>query len=191
MQKSDSSAESELTNGTSTPKNQSTRAGRPAGAASILLGSPSSIPTAVPPLGNPEQSKATALAAKEDGPVDTSRLTCHQCVRQFSAKPLLLFHQVRRRGLSSDPPPSSLCETHSDGRVRPQGRIAMFCGRACCEQFKTQKRVLAVCESCKQEKVLFVTLSFNQQDVHFCSDGESQDVIVCLHFLFFFSLFQK
>ncbi|XP_075879607.1 zinc finger MYM-type protein 4-like isoform X2 [Nelusetta ayraudi] len=152
--RSDGSPESELTNGTSTLK----RAGRSAGSGSVPAvphDSPSSVPhqshhpshTAVPPLGNQEQSKARAPAGhllKEGGSVDPSRLTCHQCIRQFISKPLLLCHQ---------------------------GRISMFCGRVCCEQFKTQKNVSAVCESCKQEKVLFLTITYNQQDVHFCSEN--------------------
>lgn len=53
-----------------------------------------------------------------------------------------------------------------------QGRISMFCSRTCCDQYKTQTNVLATCEHCKQEKVLFDTISYNQQDLTFCSESE-------------------
>lgn len=49
----------------------------------------------------------------------------------------------------------------------------MFCSKACCEQYKTQKNILIMCEFCKQEKVLFDTISYNQQDLIFCSESES------------------
>lgn len=48
----------------------------------------------------------------------------------------------------------------------------MFCGKTCCEQHKTQKNILALCECCKQEKVPFDTVSYNQQDLVFCSESE-------------------
>lgn len=48
----------------------------------------------------------------------------------------------------------------------------MFCSRTCCEQYKTQKNILVLCECCKQEKVLFDTISYNQQDLAFCSESE-------------------
>lgn len=53
-----------------------------------------------------------------------------------------------------------------------QGRISMFCGRKCCEHYKTQKNILIQCECCKQEKVHFDTISYNQQDLVFCSESE-------------------
>lgn len=57
-----------------------------------------------------------------------------------------------------------------------QGRISMFCSRTCCEQLKSQRNVLATCEHCKQEKVLFDTISYNQQDLSFCSESEGTPV---------------
>ncbi len=72
---------------------------------------------------------------------------------------------------------STLCTTHHDGDNTNddfclQGRISMFCSGMCCEQYKTQKNILVTCEYCKQEKVLFDTISHNQQDLVFCSEGE-------------------
>lgn len=54
-----------------------------------------------------------------------------------------------------------------------QGRISIFCSTSCCDQYKTRKNILATCEHCKQEKVLFDTISYNQLDLVFCSESES------------------
>lgn len=48
----------------------------------------------------------------------------------------------------------------------------MFCSRACCDHYKTQKNIVVTCECCKQDKVLFDTISCNQQDLFFCSESE-------------------
>jgi len=48
----------------------------------------------------------------------------------------------------------------------------MFCSKTCSEQYKTQKNIIGFCEYCKQEKVLFDTISYNQQDLSFCSESE-------------------
>ncbi|KAF7665300.1 hypothetical protein LDENG_00144680 [Lucifuga dentata] len=111
--------------------------------------------TSVPPLVPPNQTMSSSLfpgqiQAKaplkpaEGGASETSRLTCHQCSKQFSTKPLLLSYN---------------------------GRISMFCSNACCELYKTQKNTLALCECCKQEKVLFEIVNYNQQDIAFCSES--------------------
>nr|XP_046268142.1 zinc finger MYM-type protein 4 isoform X2 [Scatophagus argus] len=114
-----------------------------------------SVPPLVPPYpamsspSVPGQVQAGALAGQslkpaEGGPNDTSKLTCHQCSKHFNIKPLLFSHQ---------------------------GRISMFCSRTCCEQYKIQKNILVMCERCKQEKVVFDIISYNQQDLVFCSEN--------------------
>ncbi|XP_035529892.1 zinc finger MYM-type protein 4-like [Morone saxatilis] len=114
-----------------------------------------SVPPLVPPYpamsspSVPGQTQARAPAGQtlkpaDGGPNDPSKLTCHQCFKLFNIKPLLFSHQ---------------------------GRISMFCSRTCCEQYKTQKNILVMCEGCKQEKVLFDTISYNQQDLVFCSES--------------------
>ncbi|XP_074547591.1 zinc finger MYM-type protein 4-like isoform X2 [Halichoeres trimaculatus] len=112
----------------------------------------SSVPPLVPSYPSssssvPGQSQAKApsgqpMKAAEAGLGDTPKLTCHQCSKQFNIKPLVLSHQ---------------------------GQISIFCSRTCSEQFKIQKNILGMCESCKQERVLFDTISYNQQEVSFCS----------------------
>ncbi|XP_045918869.1 zinc finger MYM-type protein 4 isoform X3 [Micropterus dolomieu] len=166
--KSGQTSQPDLLNGTSSLRDPSLRdapkPGPSAGASSvppIPQDYPSSVPypghhpshTSVPPLvpspSVPGQAQARALAVQplkpaEGGPSDTSKLTCHQCSKHFDIKPVLFSHQ---------------------------GRISMFCSTTCCEQYKTQKNVLALCECCKQEKVLFDTISYNQQDLVFCSES--------------------
>ncbi|XP_018550686.1 LOW QUALITY PROTEIN: zinc finger MYM-type protein 4 [Lates calcarifer] len=167
-------AEPDLSNGTSSLRDPSLKdapkPGPSAGASSvppIPQDYPSSVPypghhpshTSVPPLVPPypamsspsvpgqAQAKAPSgqpLKPTEGGHGDASKLTCHQCSKQFNTKPLLFSHQ---------------------------GRISMFCGKTCCEQYKTQKNILALCECCKQEKVPFDTVSYNQQDLVFCSES--------------------
>ncbi|XP_026210496.1 zinc finger MYM-type protein 4 isoform X3 [Anabas testudineus] len=163
----------DLTNGTSSLRDLSVRdapkPGPSAGASSVPpvpQDYPSSVPysgnhlshSSVPPLVPPcpsmsspsipgqAQTRATPaqpLKPAEAGPSDASKLTCHQCSKQFNTKPLLFSHL---------------------------GRISMFCSKTCCDQYKTQKNILVLCEYCKGEKVHFDTISYNQQDVVFCSE---------------------
>ncbi|XP_056281599.1 zinc finger MYM-type protein 4-like isoform X2 [Pseudoliparis swirei] len=105
------------------------------------ISSPSVPGKARPPAGK------TLKPAEGDELTDVTKLTCHQCSKQFKVTPLLF----------------SL-----------QGQISMFCSKACCEQYKTQKNILIMCEFCKQEKVLFDTISYNQQDLIFCSESCKQ-----------------
>ncbi|KAM9341227.1 zinc finger MYM-type protein 4-like [Symphorus nematophorus] len=115
--------------------------------------------TSVPPLVSPYpamsspsvpgQIQARAPSGQpqkpaDSSPGDTSKLTCHQCSKQFNTKPLLFSHQ---------------------------GRISVFCSKTCGEQYKIQRNILVMCECCKQEKVLYDTISYNQQDLTFCSEN--------------------
>ncbi|XP_031722562.1 zinc finger MYM-type protein 4-like isoform X3 [Anarrhichthys ocellatus] len=175
--KSGATSQPDLINGTSVLRDPSLRdapkPGPSVGVSSvppIPQDHPSSVPyqshhpshTSVPPLAPPypamssppvpgqAQARAPAgqpLKPAEGGPSDTSKLTCHQCSKRFNMKPLLLSHQ---------------------------GHISMFCSGTCCEQYKTQKNILIVCEFCKQEKVLFDTISYNQQDLIFCGESCKQ-----------------
>ncbi|KAM4724197.1 LOW QUALITY PROTEIN: zinc finger MYM-type protein 4-like [Anableps anableps] len=118
--------------------------------------------TSVPPLVPPHSAVSTPtlpgqaqarsppdqpVKSVEDGLSDAITLTCCQCSKQFSNKPLLLTHQ---------------------------GRILLFCSKSCCDQYNTQKNVLSMCDCCKEEKVLYEVTSFGQQDVFFCSENCKQ-----------------
>ncbi|XP_014851193.1 PREDICTED: zinc finger MYM-type protein 4-like isoform X2 [Poecilia mexicana] len=114
--------------------------------------------TSVPPLVPPHSAVSTPslpgqaharspleqpVKPLEDGLSDAIALTCYQCNKQFSNKPLLITHQ---------------------------GRILLLCSKSCCDQYNTQKNVLSVCDYCKEEKVLYEVTSFGHQDVCFCSE---------------------
>ncbi|XP_028251240.1 zinc finger MYM-type protein 4-like isoform X2 [Parambassis ranga] len=171
---SGNNSQPDLTNGTSSLRDHSVKdapkPGPSAGASSvppIPQDYPSSAPyagnhpshTSVPPLVPPYTAMSSpsvpgqaqtrmpashSVKPAEAGSGDSSKLTCHQCSKSFSSKPLLFSHQ---------------------------GRISMFCCRTCCDQYKTQKSSLAMCECCKQEKVIFDTINYNQQDLVFCSES--------------------
>ncbi|CAN9502578.1 unnamed protein product [Ophioblennius macclurei] len=150
----------ELANGTSSLRDASARdaskAGSSAGVSPVSLipqdysstgrhPSHTSVPPLVPPSTSaPGQVPSQPAKPADEPAADTSKVTCHHCGKHFSTKPHLFSHQ---------------------------GRISMFCGRLCSEQYKTQKNILAVCESCKQEKVHFETISYDQTDKVFCSDS--------------------
>ncbi|KAM6912784.1 zinc finger MYM-type protein 4-like [Xenentodon cancila] len=164
----------DLTNGTSSLRDPSVRdapkPGPSAGASSVpptLQDYPSSVSypghhpnhTSVPPLvphysamSSPSVSGQAQVRSSPDQPLkpvegganNFTKLSCHQCSKQFITKPLLFSHQ---------------------------GRISMFCSKMCSEQYKIQKNILASCECCKQEKVLYDTISYNHQDLFFCSEN--------------------
>ncbi|XP_030615048.1 zinc finger MYM-type protein 4 isoform X2 [Archocentrus centrarchus] len=170
FRKSGHTSQPDLTNGASSLRDPSIRdapkPGPSAGASSVPpvpQDYPSSVPypghhpshTSVPPLVPPHPAISSPsvpgqtqaghpLKPAEGQPGDASKLTCHQCSKQFNTKPLLFSHQ---------------------------GRISVFCSKMCCEQYKTQKNILAVCEWCKQDKVIFDIISYNQQDLVFCSEN--------------------
>ncbi|KAJ4939911.1 hypothetical protein JOQ06_029347, partial [Pogonophryne albipinna] len=154
--KSGNTSQPDLTNGT--PALRDPKAGPSALASSVPplpQDHPSSVAfpghhpshTSVPPLEPPSQAPAKTPAVQplkpaEGGPKDISKLTCHQCSKEFSTKPLLFSHQAS---------------------------ISMFCSEMCCDQYISQKNVLMPCEICKREKRLHDTLCYNQQDLFFCS----------------------
>lgn len=128
LQKSGHPSQPDLTNGTSSLRGPSvrdaTKPGPSAGASSVPpvpQNYPSSVPysghhpshSSVPPLvppypamsspSTPGQAQTRATPAQplkpaEPGPSDASKLTCHQCSKQFNTKPLLFSHQVRSTG---------------------------------------------------------------------------------------------
>ncbi|XP_024128053.1 zinc finger MYM-type protein 4 isoform X3 [Oryzias melastigma] len=115
----------------------------------------SSVPPLVPPPSSVSspilsgQAQANSPSAQlpklaEGGAKDPIKLTCHQCNKHFNTKPLLFSHQ---------------------------GRISLLCSVACSEKYKTEKNILVVCEGCKQEKGLFDSITYNQEELFFCSEN--------------------
>uniref|UniRef100_A0A1A7YL86 TRASH domain-containing protein n=1 Tax=Iconisemion striatum TaxID=60296 RepID=A0A1A7YL86_9TELE len=160
----------ELTNGTSSLRDPPIKdAPRPAPSASsvppVPQDYPSSVPshhsahTSVPPLVPPSSVTSSPTVPGQvqahsppdetqkptaGGVGDAVKVTCHQCSKPFNTKPLLFSHQ---------------------------GRISVFCCKTCSYQYKTQKNIVASCESCKQEKVIYENFNYNQQDLFFCSEN--------------------
>ncbi|XP_047200738.1 zinc finger MYM-type protein 4 isoform X4 [Girardinichthys multiradiatus] len=180
FRKSSPSSQPDLTNGTSSLRDPPSKDAAKPGPSTAATGATSvppipqdyssSVPhpghnsshTSVPPLVPPHSAVSTPtlpgqtqarsppeqpLKPVEDGLSEVTKLTCYQCSKQFSNKPLLLTHQ---------------------------GRISLFCSKACCDQYNTQKNVLTVCDCCKEEKILHEVTSFGQQDVFFCSENCKQ-----------------
>ncbi|XP_038657095.1 zinc finger MYM-type protein 4-like isoform X2 [Scyliorhinus canicula] len=72
------------------------------------------------------------------------RLRCQYCQRLFSSKPELLEYK---------------------------GRMAQFCGKSCCDEYKRINSVVAICEYCRSEKIVKETVKFSSVDKPFCSEG--------------------
>ncbi|XP_077432558.1 zinc finger MYM-type protein 4-like isoform X2 [Vanacampus margaritifer] len=171
---------SELINGKSSPRDAS-RLGPSSKASSVPPipqdypstapypshhGSNSSVPPLVPPSlgltstsvpgqGHPRTPAPAAQSLKpaEGGPSDNPKVTCHQCIKQFTTKPLLFGHK---------------------------DRISVFCSMICCDLYKTQNNILIMCDVCKRDKVPFDTIHYNGKDIFFCSKPCKQNFKVCI-----------
>ncbi|XP_037097576.1 zinc finger MYM-type protein 4-like isoform X3 [Syngnathus acus] len=168
---------SDLINGKSSPRD-ATRLGSSSGASSVPPipqdypspapypshhGSNSSVPPLVPPSlgltssapgqGHPRTPAAHSLKAAEGGASDTPKVTCHQCTKQFTTKPLLFGHQ---------------------------DQISVFCSMICCDAYKTQNNILVMCEVCRRDKVPFDTMHYNGKDIFFCSKHCKQNFKMCI-----------
>ncbi|XP_047677661.1 zinc finger MYM-type protein 4 isoform X2 [Tachysurus fulvidraco] len=75
------------------------------------------------------------------GPV---KLTCKQCQKQFSSKPEVLQFK---------------------------NHAGLFCSRLCCDMYKREKDVKAVCRYCKEEKVAKEIVIYEKQPRIFCCEG--------------------
>ncbi|XP_016105624.1 zinc finger MYM-type protein 4-like isoform X1 [Sinocyclocheilus grahami] len=75
---------------------------------------------------------------------DTVRLTCKQCQNQFSSKPEVFQFK---------------------------GHAGLFCSRACCDTYKRESNVKALCEYCKIEKVVKDIITYEKQPRSFCCEG--------------------
>ncbi|KAK3537675.1 hypothetical protein QTP70_017092, partial [Hemibagrus guttatus] len=75
------------------------------------------------------------------GPV---KLPCKQCQKQFSSKPEVLQFK---------------------------NHVGLFCSRLCCDMYKRERDVKAVCEYCKEEKVAKEIVIYEKQPRAFCCEG--------------------
>lgn len=98
------------------------------------------------PISNPAATALETLAKQSHQIALTHlflKLTCLQCSLLFATKPELLFYK---------------------------GRMFMFCSKACCDEYKRQNKVKALCDYCKLQKTIEDTVRFSGIDKPFCSE---------------------
>ncbi|XP_012578182.1 PREDICTED: zinc finger MYM-type protein 6 isoform X2 [Condylura cristata] len=71
------------------------------------------------------------------------RLTCQHCYCLFTTKPELLFYK---------------------------GKMFLFCGKICSDDYKKKNKVMAMCDYCKLQKIIKETVRFSGVDKPFCSE---------------------
>uniref|UniRef100_A0A480TAC5 Zinc finger MYM-type protein 4 isoform 1 n=1 Tax=Sus scrofa TaxID=9823 RepID=A0A480TAC5_PIG len=71
------------------------------------------------------------------------KLKCQHCNHLFATKPELLFYK---------------------------GKMFLFCGKICSDEYKKKNKVMAMCDYCKLQKVIKETVRFSGVDKPFCSE---------------------
>ncbi|XP_057355968.1 zinc finger MYM-type protein 6 isoform X3 [Manis pentadactyla] len=71
------------------------------------------------------------------------KLTCQHCSHLFATKPELLFYK---------------------------GKMFLFCGKTCSDEYKKKNKVMAMCHYCKLQKIIKETVRFSGVDKPFCSE---------------------
>ena len=55
-----------------------------------------------------------------------------------------------------------------------QGKMFLFCGKLCSDEYKKKNRVMAMCDYCKLQKIIKETVRFSGVDKPFCSEGKKK-----------------
>uniref|UniRef100_A0A8C9PYM0 Zinc finger MYM-type containing 6 n=1 Tax=Spermophilus dauricus TaxID=99837 RepID=A0A8C9PYM0_SPEDA len=71
------------------------------------------------------------------------KLKCQHCYHLFATKPELLFYK---------------------------GKMFLFCGKTCSDEYKRKNKVMAMCDYCKLQKIIKETVRFSGVDKPFCSE---------------------
>ncbi|XP_066231900.1 zinc finger MYM-type protein 6 isoform X1 [Saccopteryx leptura] len=71
------------------------------------------------------------------------QLTCQHCCHLFATKPELLYYK---------------------------GKMFLFCGKTCSDDYKKKNKVIAMCDYCKLQKIIKETVRFSGVDKPFCSE---------------------
>ncbi|XP_016073584.1 PREDICTED: zinc finger MYM-type protein 6 isoform X1 [Miniopterus natalensis] len=71
------------------------------------------------------------------------KLKCQHCNHLFATKPELLFYK---------------------------GKMFLFCGKTCSDDYKKKNKVIAMCDYCKLQKIIKETVRFSGVDKPFCSE---------------------
>lgn len=66
-----------------------------------------------------------------------------------------------------------------------QGKMFLFCGKTCSDDYKKKNKVIAMCDYCKLQKIIKETVRFSGVDKAFCSEGkEKSSVLSAGHVVF-------
>uniref|UniRef100_A0A8C5LIW9 Zinc finger, MYM-type 6 n=1 Tax=Jaculus jaculus TaxID=51337 RepID=A0A8C5LIW9_JACJA len=87
------------------------------------------------------------------------QVLCHSC--KTSAIPQ--YHVAMSNGTIY-----SFCS--SSCVVSFQGRMLLFCGKTCSDEYKRENKVMALCDYCKLPKIIKETVRFSGVDKPFCSE---------------------
>ncbi|XP_006732634.1 zinc finger MYM-type protein 6 [Leptonychotes weddellii] len=122
----------------------------PSGSAVSATGGNASAGSGSGPTGSISSSaSATAsfqpLAAPSQVAVAQTlvKLKCQHCSHLFATKPELLFYK---------------------------GKMFLFCGKTCSDEYKKKHKVMAMCDYCKLQKIIKETVRFSGVDKPFCSE---------------------
>ncbi|KAL6038956.1 hypothetical protein STEG23_010045 [Scotinomys teguina] len=98
------------------------------------------------PISKPAAAALETLAKQSQQIALTNtfmKLRCEHCNHLFATKPELLFYK---------------------------GRMFLFCGEACSDDYKKKNKVMALCDYCKIYKTIKDTVRFSGVDKPFCSE---------------------
>ncbi|KAB1268268.1 Zinc finger MYM-type protein 6 [Camelus dromedarius] len=71
------------------------------------------------------------------------KLKCQHCNHLFATKPELLFYK---------------------------GKMFLFCGKICSDEYKKKNKIMAMCDYCKLQKIIKETVRFSGVDKPYCSE---------------------
>lgn len=59
-----------------------------------------------------------------------------------------------------------------------QGKMFLFCGKTCSDDYKKKNKVIAMCDYCKLQKIIKETVRFSGVDKPFCSEGKEESSLL-------------
>ncbi|XP_017331360.1 zinc finger MYM-type protein 4 isoform X4 [Ictalurus punctatus] len=105
---------------------------------------PGSNQNAMPPHVPVSRPTNPQDAQQQPEALSPAKPTCKQCQKQISSKPEVLQFK---------------------------NHVGLFCSRLCCDMYKRERDVKAVCEYCKEEKVAKDVVIYEKQPHAFCCEG--------------------
>ncbi|XP_037683701.1 zinc finger MYM-type protein 6 isoform X3 [Choloepus didactylus] len=134
------------TNSSVVPVSQGQVVVSPPSSSSVSAGGGDTSATSPSSISSPAASSLQPLSEQSQQVALTHRiakLKCQQCNHLFITKPELLFYK---------------------------GKMFLFCGKSCSDEYKKKNKVVAMCEYCKLQKIIKETVRFSGVDKPFCSE---------------------